>query len=422
MVIKGQKKTELVLYVVLWTVLFVAPVLSICVGDVFTLSSASRSLVSLEQISSGASADWQGVFNAWSLLVMFFVTFAVHNFFVAPVLVYHNRKWMYGISVVLLFACFAAYQVLCRPHVPHPVDDRREMRGDMDFSHPPVPPDETMMHERDWHDGGPEDRNHEPPRVFGGEDSVAFIIMALLLGLNIGTKYFFKSLDYRKRVKELERESLSRQLKYLKYQISPHFFMNTLNNIHALVDIDSEQAKYTIEVLSKLMRYVLYEGDKTMAPLQKELDFISHYVDLMRIRYTDKVLITVSVPSAAADNGKAKPNLMDIMVPSLLFTTFVENAFKHGVSYRKESFVAVSVRVDEEAHKVEFRCDNSVKPVAEEKHGGVGLQNAMKRLRLMYGNDYHLEINSDSEEYHVLLELPVGCPGAAAVGAWGSPG
>ena len=143
-------------------------------------------------------------------------------------------------------------------------------------------------------DEHPDDRKapkHEPPQAFGGEDSVAFIIMILLMGLNIGAKYFFKSLDDRKRMKLLEKENLSRQLEYLKYQINPHFFMNTLNNIHALVDIDPEQAKHTIEVLSKLMRYTLYEGNKTMAPLKKELDFITHYIDLMRIRYTDKVRI-----------------------------------------------------------------------------------------------------------------------------------
>ncbi len=395
----------MVLYVVLWMVLFAAPVLSVYIGDVFTLSSAVGFSVSSGHISPVSSADWQGVFNAWGLLAMFFVTFTIHNFFVAPMLVYNNRKWMYGISVAVLFACFVAYQILNRPHIQHPIEERREMRGGMDFMHHPEPPAKPMMQEGEMR--APMDINHEPPHVFGGQDSVSFIIMALLLGLNVGTKYFFKSLDYRKRVKELERESLNRQLEYLKYQISPHFFMNTLNNIHALVDIDPEQAKYTIEVLSKLMRYVLYEGDKAMAPLQKELDFISHYVDLMRIRYTDNVLISVSMPSATAEDGKVKPNLIDIQVPSLLFTTFVENAFKHGVSYRKESFVAVSVRVDDETNEVEFRCDNSVKPVAEEKHGGVGLQNAMKRLRLMYGNGYRLEINNDGEEYHVLLRLPV---------------
>ncbi len=391
--IRGQKKTEIILYVVLWAILFAAPVLSMYIGDIFTSSSVEGASVASD-VSS-----WQGVFNAWGLLSMFFVTFAIHNFVIAPLLVYRNRKWAYGICVIVLFACFAMYQMLGRPHRPEPMGERG-IRPNMEK--PMEKPDEGMkvppMDEMRPEPMEKPDFHHEPPRVFGGQDSVAFIIMTLLLGLNIGTKYFFKSLDDRKRMKELERENLNRQLEYLKYQINPHFFMNTLNNIHALVDIDPEQAKYTIEVLSKLMRYVLYEGNKTMAPLSKELDFIRHYVDLMRIRYTDKVHISISLPETVTD----------VQVPSLLFTTFVENAFKHGVSYQKESFIEVVVSVDEESHEIAFLCHNSKKPASEDKHGGVGLQNAIKRLQLIYGKDgYELNIDDQKDEYWMVLRLPM---------------
>ncbi len=421
---KGQKKTELMLYVVLWAILFAAPVVSMYVGDIFTSSSSHVSPVTSVQVSSAGSADWEGVFHAWGLLAMFLVTFAVHNFFIAPLLVFHNRKLAYCASVVVLLICFGAYQIVGRPHRPEPgapevhkpgvekpkgkVGMKPEMDGHMGGR--PMPPDEPMMKGEGERRGRPDKRAQEPPRIFGGQDSVAFIIMALLLGLNIGTKYFFKSLDDRKKMKELERENLYRQLEYLKYQINPHFFMNTLNNIHALVDIDPEQAKYTIEVLSKLMRYVLYEGNKTMAPLQKELDFITHYVDLMRIRYTDKVRITVSLPSASSDVERpmASSNLMDILVPSLLFTTFVENAFKHGVSYRQDSFVEVTIQVDETAQEIDFFCSNSKKPASEDKRGGVGTQNAVKRLQLIYGKEgYELKIDESEEEYRLLLRLPI---------------
>ncbi len=418
---KGQKKTELMLYLVLWAILFAAPVVSMYVGNIFTSSSSH---VSFEQVSSEGCADWQVVFHAWGLLVMFFVTFAVHNFFIAPLLVFHNRKGAYCASVSALLVCFGAYQIVGRPHHPEPEalgahkpgiekpKGKEEMRPEID-SHAefrPKPPYEPMIKGDGDRLDRPDKQSQEPPRVFGGQDSVAFIIMALLLGLNIGTKYFFKSLGDRKKMKELERENLYRQLEYLKYQINPHFFMNTLNNIHALVDIDPEQAKYTIEVLSKLMRYVLYEGNKTMAPLQKELDFITHYVDLMRIRYTDKVRITVSLPSVSSDGEKlrASLNLMDIQVPSLLFTTFVENAFKHGVSYRKDSFVEVTIQVDEIAQEIEFLCCNSKKPASEDKRGGVGTQNAIKRLQLIYGKEgYELKIDESEEEYRLLLRLPI---------------
>ena len=436
--VKGQKKSELILYVALWTVLFAAPVISMLVGDFFTSNpeetqaiSSSASSAATSSIASSDSWDWQGVWNAWGLLTMFCITFFVHNFLIAPLLVYGNRKWAFGCLEVVLFACFLGYQVHFRPHRPEPKNEEGKPRmeqGMPQSQQPPYgqnlqPPHELQPDERPFRDEGshikrentvipvpplrPEDgkgkrmgpnKRFEPPRAFGGQDSVAFIIMALLLGLNVGTKYFFKSLDDKKRIKELERENLNRQLEYLKYQINPHFFMNTLNNIHALVDIDPEEAKYTIEVLSKLMRYVLYEGNKTMASLQKELDFIRHYVDLMKIRYTDKVRISVSLPASVPD----------IQVPSLLFTTFVENAFKHGVSYQQDSFIEISVRVDEAAHEIYFLCNNSRKPEAEEKRkGGVGLENAKKRLALIYGDEYELKIDVTQEEYRLLLRLPI---------------
>lgn len=359
--LKGQKKSEIILYLVLWTILFAAPLLSMYVS---------------QRESGTAADDWHEVLHVWRMLFLFFAAFCLHNFLVAPLLVYHNRNRAYILGVALLLACCVGGHLCMRPpHGPH--DGMR-----------PAP----ELHEP------PGNKGPEPPRDLGIQGMVPFIILTLLLGLNIGTKYFFKSVDDRKRMEQLERENLNRQLEYLKYQISPHFFMNTLNNIHALVDIDPEQAKHTIEVLSKLMRYALYEGNKTMAPLAKELAFISHYVDLMRLRYTDKVRISVSLPDSVPE----------VMVPSLLFTTFVENAFKHGISYRRESFVEVSARVNEVAREVEFLCVNSKIPAAEDKHGGVGLQNAEKRLRLIYGDGgYRMEIDDREDEYRLLLRLPI---------------
>ncbi len=385
----GQKRGELILYAVVWAVLFAAPILSVYI-DFVTSSDAH------------AACDWHGAFSAWRLLLMFFATFCIHNFLVAPLLVYRDRRRVYSLLVVILFALFAYFQCAVQPHRPQPGEKlaKPNMEQRIERPLPPreprgekMPPRKPMVPRGEAHPDAHE--HNEPPLVFGGQDQVAFIIMLLLLALNVGAKYYFKSLDDRKRMKELERENLHRQLEYLKYQINPHFFMNTLNNIHALVDIDPEQAKYTIEVLSKLMRYVLYEGNKAMAPLQKELLFLSHYVDLMRIRYTDKVRISLSLPTAPSD----------VEVPSLLFITFVENAFKHGVSYAADSFI--EVRVDVDANAIRFSCRNSCKPTAEDTHGGVGLDNARKRLRLIYGSSYELRTTCLNQVYHVELKLPI---------------
>ncbi len=384
--IKGQKSSEIILYVVLWTLLFAAPVVSMLVGDFFTGSSE-------EQANIGTlSYDWKRVFTAWGLLAMFCATFFIHNFLIAPLLVYYNRKWQYGVGVSILVVSFTLFQLYGRPHRPRPMEDRPRMER---AEHRPAGMAEPTPPEKPDAGHRPQRHEPEPPLIFGGQDSVAFIIMALLLGLNIGTKYFFKSFDDRKRMKELERENLTNQLAYLKYQINPHFFMNTLNNIHALVLIDPETANRMIETLSKLMRYVLYDGNRSLAPLQKELAFVKNYMELMRVRYTDNVRISMSMPD----------NVPDISVPSLLFATFIENAFKHGVSYETESFIQIDINADA-ASGVCFICRNSRLSKSTDSHGGVGLTNARKRLQLIYGNRYTLTITPSEHEYCVMLRLP----------------
>lgn len=407
-IMHGQKRTELILYAVLWTIMYAVSAFSLYIGQ--------------DNLHTDGF-DWHDLLGAWRLLTMFFTAFCIHNFLIAPQLVYRNRRWLYAFLAAALIAAFTGYQVLCRPHRPEkpqphelrteermdarppmPLDDERPA-PDSDMM-PPLPPDrstEPQPKEQSAEQNGaamkpkPKDMEREkPPRAFGGQDSVAFIIVMLLMGVNVGTKIYFKSLDDNKRMKELERENLNRQLEYLKYQINPHFFMNTLNNIHALVDIDPEQAKQTIEVLSRLMRYMLYDGSKRTALLKNELAFIDNYVRLMRIRYNDHVRIDVSLPT----------DVSDVKIPPLLFIIFVENAFKHGISYEHPSFIEVKVTLTDD-NKVSFLCRNSRKPSSEDVHGGIGLANATKRLKLLYGKDYTLDIRPTTEEYTVQLTIPI---------------
>ncbi len=380
---KGQKRAELTIYAVVWLILFAAPMLSMYISSATTHNGVY---------------SWPRVVQAWQMLAMFATAFALHNFLLAPLLVYYDRKWCYAVCVLVGLVCFETYQFSAHPGLrKRPPEEQLRPGAPIDGArHAPPPqwtqggkpPKEPKGERRDRR------RDDEPPFVFGGRDSVAFIIMLLLLALNIGVKVYFKSSDDRKRMRELERENLHQQLEYLKYQVNPHFFMNTLNNIHALVDIDPEQAKRTIEVLSHLMRYVLYEGNKPLAPLQRELDFLNNYVKLMRIRYADDVRITMNFPS----------KVPDFKIPPLLLITYVENAFKHGVSYERPSFITVTIRTDGQG--LFFDCHNSRKPKREDEHGGVGLRNAGKRLNLIYGDTYSLNTVATDTDYRVQLHLP----------------
>ena len=214
--------------------------------------------------------------------------------------------------------------------------------------------------------------------------------------MNLGVKLYFRWIDERKQNEELERQNLKQQLEYLKYQINPHFFMNTLNNIHALVDIDPTKAKDSIVVLSRMMRYLLYESDNTMVTLQKEIEFLKSYIDLMSMRYTSKVHISLRI------DGEDKPG----NIPPLLLITFVENAFKHGVSYREESFIRVTLSIADDA--LHFTCANSRHDEQPSQRGGVGLDNVRKRLDLIYKSRYYLSIEAKPETYEVMLRLPLG--------------
>ena len=151
-----------------------------------------------------------------------------------------------------------------------------------------------------------------------------------------------------------------------------------------------------------MMRYVLYEGDKGHVMLHQEIEFLKHYVALMRLRYTDKVKISIDI---------AEP-ITNKMVPPMLLITFVENAFKHGVSYRKESFIDIHISTTDD--RMSFTCRNSKMAVEANgksavetgNKGGVGLANARQRLDLIYGEDYKLDIKNETESYEVLLDIP----------------
>ena len=221
------------------------------------------------------------------------------------------------------------------------------------------------------------------------------IIMGLLvIGVNLGAKFFFEGRRNERKMEQLRTEHLNHQLEYLRYQINPHFFMNTLNNIHALVDIDPEKAKESIEEFSKLMRYVLYDGDRPTIPLSRELEYLRHFISLMRIRYADSVRIKTDFPE----------NTPDAQIPPLLLASFVENAFKHGISYDRDSFVEVCVSITDGS--ISFLCNNSRQGEEQPLQHGIGLANVRKRLDLLYDGNYTLEIQEKPNTYSICLTLP----------------
>lgn len=382
-----QSKQENLIYLVVWGLLFAAPLLSLYVRTVN---------------DTNLPFDWTEVFLVWRKFVVYLLLFLVHNFFLAPLLIHKHKRVMYFSIVAVVVMAFTAYQCNSRP------DDIRHFQGPMppqmerpDFPKPPEAPDRPMPSDAPDRPMPPDEfRRDVPPPFVGEHDILAIVVLILMFGANLGIKGYFRSRDDRKRLAELERENLEQQLEYLRYQINPHFFMNTLNNIHALIDIDPEKAQETVLELSKMMRYVLYEGNRQGVPLTKEMAFVRTYVKLMQLRYTDKVRIVLNLPTDVPDRT----------IPPLVLISFIENAFKHGVSYQRESFIEVTVVLEGkvlEAETLRFECRNSKAEKPNEEKGGVGLANVRKRLDLLYNHDYTLRIDDGADVYTVELIIPL---------------
>lgn len=224
------------------------------------------------------------------------------------------------------------------------------------------------------------------------------IIALLVVGAGTTIKIMSQWLNEEGRRKDIEKEQLKTELALLRHQVSPHFFMNTLNNIHALVDVNTEIAKDAIIRLSTLMRYLLYDTAHGQTSLRKEIEFIDSYITLMQLRFSNKVTIKIEVPQ----------DIPNIQIPPMLFISFIENAFKHGVSYQAESFVFFRMTLNEK--RLECSIKNSKHSTNKERnklYSGIGLTNIKKSLALLYNEDYTLEINENEREFEVKLSIPI---------------
>ena len=195
--------------------------------------------------------------------------------------------------------------------------------------------------------------------------------------------------------KSLEIDKATIELAWLKNQVSPHFFFNTLNNIHSLIESNPEYAQNSVHMLSKLMRYLLYESNASLIALNKEVEFIASYMGLMKQKLTDDVKVIFNYPDIP-DNT---------LLPPLLFNPLIENAFKFGVSYQEESFIKIDLSVDN--NRIKLIVENSIhKNEGQQEHSGIGLANLKQRLNLLYKKEYSLLVEESSSVYKVELKIP----------------
>lgn len=198
--------------------------------------------------------------------------------------------------------------------------------------------------------------------------------------------------------KEIENKNLQSELQHLKYQLQPHFFFNSLNNIYSLIEVSPTNAQQAIHNLGKLMRYLLYDTSKEKVELSQEISFLEKYIQLMELRHTDKTKIDYIFP---------KTENASYYIAPLLFIPLIENAYKHGISAIQKSFISFEIKI--ENNKLHFTSENSNFPKNEnDKSGsGIGLVNLKKRLDLIYKNKFELLYEVRKNIFYVSLKIDI---------------
>ena len=337
---------ENLLYLMVWMVIILVPVLN-------------------SKMLEEVHVSLENILIAWLKIAPYLLIFIIHNSLIAPRLLLRKHRYVWYLVVNLLtitavFSLVAIYE----KYAPYDTE----------------------------------------PYILNGKASFTdlaiywnILLGFFMTGLNMGIKLLYRSLRDEQQMEELKRQNLQAEMDYLRYQINPHFFMNTLNNIHALIDIDTEYAKSAVIELSKMMRYVLYESGSETISLKKDIQFIENYIELMRIRYDSSIDICLDYPATI-------PN--KVAIPPLLLIVFGENAFKHGVSYNHASFIHIRIGYRDDA--VTAVISNSRQEKSRPGTTGIGLENVKKRLALIYQDNYTLSIDdSDPAVYTVKLIIPI---------------
>ncbi|MFD2939988.1 sensor histidine kinase [Flavobacterium notoginsengisoli] len=209
-------------------------------------------------------------------------------------------------------------------------------------------------------------------------------------------KLYHKKFQVEKEKMALEIQNIQMEKDFLKAQLNPHFLFNTLNNLYGLTVRKDNLAPEIILNLSDIMSYTLYESNTEIVRLEKELDFIQNYIALEKMRYADEANIQVNIQGENQTAG--------LFIAPLLTFTFIENAFKYGLKSTQNAFVKLDIKIENNTFWLSLENDVD-ESFTTENFGGIGVENARKRLELLYPNQYELEIKNLKSSFKVDLKI-----------------
>lgn len=309
----------------------------------------------------GREFDWGRVLTAASLQITFAAIAAYLNyFFLLPRFLKHKNLLRYIAGFILPFALLMVVRISVDRYIVDGFTGREE-----------------------W--------------IYSTRFAVQVVMTNLFIVIFVAMLRFAKEwIDLETKKKEVENERLIAELNFLKAQINPHFLFNTLNNLYYLAYSKSENTTEVIAKLSQMMRYMIYDSNHPKVLLKKEIDYMLNYISLERLRLNDQVPIQFSV-SGSTDN---------VWITPLIFITFLENAFKHGVSNSNpHSWVNISICLEGSSCVYTVENSKSHDPKESIEKSGIGLRNVRRRLELSYPGAYSLDMNDTPEKYTVKLNL-----------------
>lgn len=348
-----SRKGFLLLYAAIWVLVMISPYLRY-----------------MQDINPNS---WNRMIGDLTNLTLLFLVFLVNLFVLVPKFLFNGKRSQYAVIVIVMISVVAGVNIILHPNIgppPHP---------------------ETGNY--------PSSLQHQAYSIQSLMGTILnnLITALLIIGSSTALELEYKWMTEQKLRKDAEKEHLKTNLALLRHQVSPHFLMNTLNNIHSLVDINAEKAQDAIERLSTLMRYLLYDSAQDTIELRKEIEFINSFVSLMQLRHSDEVEVTVILPD----------QIPDTRIPPMLFISFLENAFKHGVCYPLKSYIHFQLYLKDSLLYCNIRnSKHKSENKSNDKYSGIGLDNIRKSLQLIYGENFSLEIHDDENEFEVSLKIP----------------
>ena len=324
--------------------------------------------------------QWSFIYDIWIDYLPLLFIFVINRLVLIKQLLFKSKSILYILSVIVLIAItvFSTRQITAQNR------SADQGHGMLRFSKPNKTDRVARFN------------NRKPSKAAYPPYVNLILVSFLLVGFDTGTKMSVKWAKTQEQKAELEKENIKNELAFLRNQISPHFLMNTLNNIHSLVDFDTKEAKSAIAKLSVLMRHLLYESDVEPTSLTKEINFIQSYIQLMQLRFSEEVEVRLELP-------KQFPK---ISIPPLLFTNILENAFKYGISYNHKSFVHIKIQVLKNA--LQFSISNSIhKEPTNFESTGIGIKNTKKRLDLLYNKSYSFAYSNSGNVFNASIKIPI---------------